>query len=288
MSTYNTIVIGFDGSEYSEAAAIEASNWIRHAGGHGILVHGVYFDSEEFALMPSQIETRFETAKKAVTALRDKLAAEFKIDLSVEVRQGEPHEVVTNVAREREAGLIVLGTYGRTGLGRMIMGSVTSRVIHDAPCDVLVVKRPCTECTGEFSSILVPFDGSDQSRKALGRAIDLPHSNGGRDITSLYVIPRYEEMIGFFKTPAIQKKLYEEGWRIVGESGEVARQKGASIGSIVEEGSVVERIVSISSGLGNDLIVIGSHGWTGLDRALMGSTAERVIMNASVPVLVVR
>ncbi|HXX58226.1 MAG TPA: universal stress protein, partial [Thermodesulfovibrionales bacterium] len=62
---YETIVVGFDGSESSKAAVIESSNWIRRHGGRIVLVHAVYFDEEEFGMAPEQREKRFDFGKKA-------------------------------------------------------------------------------------------------------------------------------------------------------------------------------------------------------------------------------
>ena len=89
------------------------------------------------------------------------------------VSEGEPPEVIAETAREKGVDLIAMGTHGRRGIKRFIMGSVTSGVIGHASCDVLVVKKPCTQCTGEFASILLPFDGSEFSKKALSHAYAL-------------------------------------------------------------------------------------------------------------------
>lgn len=78
--------------------------------------------------------------------------------------------MIIDIAREKKVDLIVMGTYGRRGLNRLIMGSVTSQVIVKSAVDVLVVKK---ECTGGYRSILLCYDGSEFSRKALARACDL-------------------------------------------------------------------------------------------------------------------
>ena len=195
--------------------------------------------------------------------------------------------MIVETAGEKKADLIALGTYGRKGLKRLLMGSVTSQVILNAPCDVLVVNKECTQCTGKYRSLLVPFDGSESSKKALIRAGELAKLDGG-EITVLYVIPRYEEMMDFFKTEAINKSLFQEAEKIVDVAKKIAADLGVQIKAVVQEGHASEKIVEIAETLKNDLIVTGTHGWRGMNKALMGSTAERIIAHASRPILIVR
>ncbi|MEK6673543.1 MAG: universal stress protein [Nitrospirota bacterium] len=284
---YKTIVVAFDGSEYSKAALIESSNRIKRHGGKIIMVHAVYFDEEEFGAKPEQLEKRFELGKKICYQAKDTFSSEFKIDIESIVCEGEPPSVITDIARERQADLIAMGTHGRKGLKRLIMGSVTSHVIVNSPCDVLVVKRPCDECTGIYESILVPFDGSEFSKEALGRACQLSKVDGA-DITVVYVIPRYEEMIGFFRTESIKQSLFKEAKRIMDEAKKVASSYGASIATTIQEGHAGDKIIETANSFKNDMIVLGTYGWKGVNKAIMGNTTERVIMNAHCPILVVR
>lgn len=284
---YNTILVGFDGSEYSRAALIESSNWVKRHGGRVVMVHAVYFDEEEFSIAHEQRERRFELGKKVCYQTRETISSEFGIDVESLVCEGEPPDVIADIAREKKVELISMGTYGRRGLKRLIMGSVTSKVILNAPCDVMVVKRPCSECRGEYKSILVPFDGSEFSKRALERACELSKIDSA-EITALYVIPRYEEMIEFLRTESIKRAMAEEAERILAGARTVASQKGVSIATTIKEGHAGERIIEMADTLKNDLIVIGTYGWKGVSRAIMGSTTERVIMNASCPVLTVR
>jgi nucleotide-binding universal stress UspA family protein len=284
---YKTILVAFDGSEFSRAALIESSNRVKRHGGKIIMVHAVYFDEEEFGLAPEQREKRFELGKKVCYQTRETISSEFGIEVESLVCEGEPPDVITDIAAGKKADLIAMGTHGRKGLKRLIMGSVTSKVIVNSQCDVLVVKRPCTECVGEYKSILVPFDGSEFSKKALGRACDISKENGS-DVTALFVIPRYEEMIEFFKTESIKKSLLDEAQKIVDKAKDMASSRGVSIAATIQEGHAGDRIVEIASAMKHDLIAMGTYGWKGVDKAIMGSTTERVIMNAACPVLVVK
>lgn len=286
---YNSIIVGYDESLSSKAALKEASLRVKKHGGTLFVVYAVFSDEEEFTTLPSQMEQRFEIGSNICREAKKSIQDEFGLDGSVEsyVCQGEPPEVIVETAQGKNADLITLGTYGRKGLKRLLMGSVTSQVILNAPCDVLVVKNPCTVCTGSYVSLLVPFDGSESSQKALAKACVLSKTDGS-EVTVLYVIPRYEEMMDFFKTDTIKNSLYREAEKIVEGAKKLAAGEGVEIKAVVQEGHSSEKIAEIADKLKNDLIVIGTHGWRGVNRAIMGSTAERTVVGASCPVLIVK
>jgi len=286
---YKSIVVGYDESLSSKAALKEVSLRVKGGTGTIYLVHAVYFDQEEFAVLPSQMEKRLELGRHVCLEAKKNLQAEYGLNGNVDsiICEGEPPEVIVDVAQGKKADLIALGTYGRKGLKRLLMGSVTSQVVLNAPCDVLVVKKPCADCVGSYHSLLVPFDGSESSKTALGRACDLSKSDGS-EISVLYVIPKYEEMMDFFKTETIKKSLYQEAEKIVEGAKKLAAKQGVQIKAVVQEGHAGDKIVEIADTMKHDLIVVGTHGWRGMNKAIMGSTAERVIAYASCPILIAR
>jgi len=283
---YANIIIGYDDSPFSMAAVREITAWLKLHGGAATLVHGVYFDEEEFGLKPQLLRERADNGHAACDKAVAK-AAEHGVTLPVVVREGEPPEVIATLATERGADLIALGTYGRRGLKRLVMGSVTAKVIMAAPCDVLVVKSECDACTGVYPSVLVPYDGSPSGRRAIETACRFAGEDGSA-VTLLYVIPRYEEMIGFFKTESVKNSLRDEARKILDSGVALAAEHGVRVETLVSEGHAADRIVETVAANRTDLIVMGSHGWRGLDKSIMGSTAERVIMAADCPVLVTR
>ena len=284
---YERILVGFDESQYSKAALIEASNWVKRHGGTVILAHAVYFDTEEFGIAPVQLEKRLKVGEKICIQTKEMLMSEFGIEVQSLLCEGDPAEVIVDIAREKKADIIVLGTYGRKGFKRLLMGSVTSQVIANSPVDVLIVKKPCTECTGKYKSILAPFDGSEFSRKALKKAFQLSKIDNA-EVTVLYVIPRYEEMIEFYKNETAKRLLLNEAQKIIEQAKGIASESGVPVKDEIQEGNAAEKTVETAKRLTSDLIVMGSYGYTGINKAIIGSTAERVITNASCPILVVR
>jgi len=285
---YKNIIVGIDRSEFSKAALVEAARLAKSSGGQLSLVRGEYSDTEEFSTTAGSAEKKVEKGKELCEEIRSTFTAECNVEMNCVVREGEPHEVIVEVADELKADLIAMGTHGRKGLKRMIMGSVTWGVIQDAKCDILVVRKRNKPGCEAYGNILLPYDGSDLSKKALERAIEFKKESPEIVVTLLYVIPRYEEMIGFIRTEAIQDRLYEEARKIVLTGLEIAKKSDVSISTIMEEGHPTDKIIDIAAGLGTDLVVMGSHGWRGFSKAMLGSTAERVITHSEVPVLIAR
>ncbi|HYA32119.1 MAG TPA: universal stress protein [Thermodesulfovibrionales bacterium] len=284
---YQTIVVGYDESISSKAALTEASHWVKRHGGKVVLVHAVFFDEEEFGIAPTQLDKRLKLGEKVCYQAKETIASEFGIEALSLLCEGDPPEVIVDIAREKKADLIVMGTYGRKGLNRILMGSATSQVIVKSGVDVLVVKRECSECTGSYRSVLLAYDGSDFSRNALSRACELSKLDEA-EITALYVIPRYEEMIGFLKTSSIKDSMMQEAQKIIDGAKKLAAGHDINIKTMIEDGHAADSIIATAARLKNDLIIIGSYGWRGVNKAIMGSTAERVLIGASCPILVVR
>ncbi len=284
---YRNLLVPYDDSEFSRAALLEAAHWTRRHQGTMTILHAVFFDTEEFGFAPDLREKRWSKGQEFCAVAKERLKAEFDIVAQVLYREGDPPEEVLAAAAGTGADLIVMGTHGRRGLSRLLMGSVTSHVILQSGVDVLVVKKPCSTCKGVYSSILVPFDASAQSRRSLERACALAKQDAAR-VTIIYVIPRYEEMLDFMRTPQIEKSLRGEAERILGEGRALAQSLGVEAQVEIGEGHGGDEITKAVVKDGHDLVVMGTSGWRGMNKALLGSTAERVIRDAPCPVLVVK
>jgi nucleotide-binding universal stress UspA family protein len=140
-----------------------------------------------------------------------------------------------------------------------------------------------------FKKILVASDLTDASRRAVATALDLARAVGGQ-VTVLHILELpYESRMWFLPGNAEMQALraamatQEETART-----KLAEQVGAGADVIVAQGIPVDEIVAHATRLGVDLIVMGTHGRRGLQHAVMGSVAERVVRTASVPVMTIR
>lgn len=282
---YKKILVGYDDSPSSKAALAEAGCLAKRQGASLIVVNAVYSDEEEFGVPAARPEERMKLGENFCRVAGGLVTDACGIKAEELVCEGEPPQVILNAAREKKADLIALGTRGRKGLKRLIMGSVTARVVVEAPCEVLVVKKGNGPNPGVYGKILVPYDGSGASEKALARACEF--SKGGSKVRVLYVIPRYQEMVEFIETDAIRRRLREEAEKIIARAAGEASRAAAAVETAIREGNPGDEILKMAADLGAELIAMGTSGWRGVNKALIGSTAERVISQSACPVLVI-
>ena len=136
---WKTILLATDGSIYSKAAADKAIDLAKFYGGKLKVVSGVDVPSEFYAEAPDAVEDLTKKAEGFVVNVKEKAEA-FGIATATYIREGEAYKVIADLARNEKADVIFMGSHGRTGLKKLLMGSVAERVIGHAPCPVLVVK----------------------------------------------------------------------------------------------------------------------------------------------------
>ncbi len=207
--------------------------------------------------------------------------------MAYRVNEGNAAEEILRVANEIGSDLIVMGTHGRTGLRWLLAGSVAVAVLHGATCPVLAVRsieqpRPAQE----IEVILHPTDFSTDSEAALKVARQLAREHGAR----LIIAARRKESRSLVDgTPAadIDPRAYHDAIENVRKRVDGPDLK-YPVETVLRHGYPAEEIVLTAHDMGCDLIVMGTHGRTGLSRLLMGSVAENVLPKANCPVLLVK
>ena len=138
---FEKLLLATDGSEFAEAAIHEAINIAKVCSSKLFIISVVEFNAEYAALAPKLIDKAENETKEHLESVKEKITKEG-LECDIIIHQGEEaYKFIVDEARQRKADMIVMGSHGRTGLKRLMMGSVTSRVIGHAPCKVLVV--PC-------------------------------------------------------------------------------------------------------------------------------------------------
>lgn len=215
-------------------------------------------------------------------------AASRNVTTVTDVLQGGVPETITTYAEEYDMDLIAMPTRGRTGLERLLLGSTTERVIRHATVPVLTL-RPDDDLSGyPYSNVLVPTDGSEPALAALDEAVDIVktaeaslHVLSVVDVTSLGVDVHSEMQVGV---------LQEQANDAVAGAEQVAKDVSVEsiIGTIERGSSVYRAILSYADDHDIDLVVMGTHGRTGVDRYVLGSVTEKIVRSAPIPVLTVR
>lgn len=189
---------------------------------------------------------------------------------------GDPVPSIVLEAKERRADLIVMATHGLRGWRRAILGSVTEGVLHQGKCPVLSVSRPEDRpgAAVGVTKILCPINFTDAARDALDYAAQLAVSFN----CELIVVHVVEE------PDPIRAAVAEEDVR---SWIEPSIQNRCTVREIVLRGGAAERVLDCAEDLGADLLVIGAQHKLFRDAATIGTTSERLVRFARVPVLTV-
>lgn len=214
-------------------------------------------------------------------------AADQGINTVTEVLQGGVPETIVEYVDEYGMDLVIMPTRGRTGLNRLLLGSVTDRVIRSASVPVLTVNPEADRLHFPYRDVLVPTDGSETADKALECGVNIVNTCGATlHLLSIVNVPRLGVDISSDRQIDV---LEERAAEVIDEATAYAeRESVTSVDGTVEHGSVLhQEILSYVEAHDVGLIVIGTHGRTGLDRYLVGSVAAKVVRTAPVPVMTV-
>ncbi len=197
---------------------------------------------------------------------------------------------ILEYAAEHNIDLITLGTHGRRGLRRLLLGSVAEEVVRLAPCPVLTVPERAGGTTpGQVRRILVPVDFSEHARLALSHASQLAALYGAR-LELLHVIAEvvYPDFYPPLVPPlgAVSDELRERSQTRLRDL--LAQVPHPDADTHVGSGPAAHEIVRFAEDLPADLIVIASHGLTGIRHMLLGSVTEQVVRRAPCPVFTVK
>ena len=279
-ASFAKILVCTDGSPDSEGAIHAALNLAKSTGSTVFLLEVLFYLAGYELQSPDTLAppmVNMELMQGQETAVRERLeawktkVAREGVLLTPRVRTGSSaYEGILDEAGESQPDLIIMGRHGYTGLTRLLMGSVTARVIGHSPCDVLVVPRGVGL---DFNRLLVASDGSIFSEAAWTEALLLAKTMGSA-------------LIGV--AVATSDRDIPVATEVVRNLEAAATAQGIALDTMIPMGRPEEGIVKAAEFKGASLIIVGSHGRTGLKRLLMGSVAERVIGHAKCPVLVVK
>lgn len=221
-------------------------------------------------------------------------ASDAGIETVTEHRRGiAPANEILEYAEGEAIDLIVMGTHGRRGLRRLLLGSVAEEVVRLAPCPVLTVpeKDSFGPEPGVAETLVVPIDFSEHARLALDYATHLAQLYGAR-IHLLHIVE--DVVYPDFYPPAIAARgaptqdLQRESLdRLLRAAGDL-EDAGLGVESHVRTGRPATEIGDFAAEAQAQLIVIASHGLTGLRHMLLGSVTEQVVRRSPCPVLTVK
>lgn len=202
------------------------------------------------------------------------------------IHQGNAPNCILSFAQKQNLELIVMGTHGRRGFDRLVLGSTTDRVMRKAACPVLVVSNSAQKerSTGpdgrhRLSRIVYCTDFSNNSERARGYALSLA-AEYNAELTLLHVAENAREV-------ADAATISAERIQKLDNLVSVEERKNLNVRSEVRFGRSYEEIVRHATGAHANLIIMAARGGNAVDRAVFGSTTYRVIQLGPCPVLAI-
>ena len=229
------------------------------------------------------------------------VATESSPDVAIEtvLREGNAAAEILAQASSMHADLLVIGTHGRSGFERLLLGSVAEKVLRKASCPVLTVpaRLPDAVPMGPvlYERILCPLDFSDSSLDALQYAISMAEEADG-NLTVLHVIElEFEDVAGLAgmgDDPAVTLGTFlkerEEAARRRVQEAVSGVSEYCSVTALVTHGKPWREVLRVAAEQQSELIVIGVQGRGAADRLVFGSTTQHVVRTATCPVLTLR
>lgn len=283
---YSEILVPTDGSAAAGTATETALNLARRFDASVRAITVVERGTSPADVEPEVVEEATRRGEKTLATLEDR-AADAGISATTQVIEtaGPVHQTIGDYARDHDVDLIVMGTHGRTGLNRLVLGSVTERTLRTSPVPVLTVHEDVA-LDPDFEAVLVPTDGSDAASVAADHGVAIAEAAGA----AMHVVHAVDlaPVSGDFGSAELLTALEDAGQRAVDDV--IGRAEAAGLRSVeasVLTGAPARAVLDYAEERDVDLIVMGTHGRTGLERYFLGSVTEKIVRVANVPVLTV-
>lgn len=285
-SMYDAILVPTDGSETASNATDVAISLAKQ---HDATLHVIHV--VEFVDLPGEYtafeDELVERGNQVVNEV-DKRARNAGIESHLAVlEQDRPtHETILAYATDHDIDLFVMGTHGRTGVDRFLLGSVTERTLAAASQPVLTVRDEAT-LADPLESILVPYDGSAGAHAAAMHAIELAQETGAA-LQFCFVIDR-SVLVADYNNGVILDSLEQASNEVLEEVTDAAADAGVPVvDAPVLVGPAHKEIVEYAGDADVDCIIMGTNGRAGLGQHILGSVTERVVRQTDVPVMALR
>jgi nucleotide-binding universal stress UspA family protein len=222
------------------------------------------------------------------------------VPIEFEIGEGQAAKEIMAQAIASRSDLIVMGTHGRAGFERLVLGSVTEKVLRHAGCPVLTVPPRVADAVPFppviFKRIVCAIDFSDCSMRALDYAMSLAQEANAH-LTVVHVVEPLPDLPNDGSETVLARPA------LIGELAAAAEEQARTrlakaippdvrtfceVETVQTVGTPAHEIVKLAAAQASDLIVIGVHGRSAADLVLFGSTAQRVVRQATCPVLTLR
>jgi len=285
-----TIVLAIDDAESSERARAWAASLARMHAARLVVTHASRVPPASIA--PETYETPMapvavpEVEPVATVDVGAVVAGLHDAGVDAEAVRagpslGAPTEAVLEVVRQCAADLLVVGTAARSGLARAVFGSTAVALLRAAPCPVLIVPLAADHAARAPSRVLVPTDLSDAAAAAypIVHRVLRPAARSTLILLTAGLEPLY---------PLTRDEVARHTAAQLEALASTLRAPGVEVDVVIRDEQAVDAIVGEAERRPVDLVVMGTHGRSGLRRLALGSTTEQVVERAPCPILTVR
>lgn len=295
---FQKVVVPLDGSQLAEKVLPYVRQVTSPLGSEIILLMNIDLTSYAFAAnevaMTGGLYESFSQSGQTYLVRQKATLEEAGYRVRCEITTGDTATRITEFATEVGADLIAMTTHGRTGMSRWALGSVADRIVRSALQPVLLIRADAAEPDPPgVLQILVPLDGSQLAEQALPIAQMLAQKMGAR-ILLLQAVEALddEELAQLFGQGAIESRT-PVTWFTDAEQYLAHVQKKLEFVNVICDvraviGTPAEMILDTATAADCDLIVMSTHGRSGLSRWVYGSVASKVLHEAKCPLLLVR
>jgi len=283
--TLKNILFATDFSAASDAAAPIA---IQIALRYGAKIYGVHVNASDpyVAAAPEAWAAMAEAAEKAAKEAAGRLNEQLQgIEHEVVIAEGKIWEVMSDLIEQKEIDLVVLGTRGRTGFGKTLLGSVAEQILRQSPCPVLTVGPHVDLWSEEYAKmreILYATDLAADLPMAAPYAVSLAQENQAH-LVLLHVVEDSKAGDLVDGPEVVDLKVRKLQQLVTQQAG-----LWCDPSYIVEQGPAAEKILDVAKRRHTDLIVLGARPAKGLATHLNIGTVHKVVSQATCPVLTVR
>ena len=275
-------------TDFSEAAYAAAPIAIQIARRYGAKVYGVHVNrlDDYTGAAPNAWAAMAEAAERETKEDAARLNEQLRgIEHEVVIGEGNLWEALSNVIQQKEIDLVVVGTRGRTGFGKTLLGSVAEQILRQSPCPVLTVGphvNPWSDEYAKMREILFATDLSSDTPIAAPYAISLAQENQAH-LVLLHVIEdaKAGDLVDSPEVVDLKERKLQQ--LVTGQA-----ELWCEPTYIVEQGPAAEKILDVAKRRHTDLIVMGARPAKGLATHLNIGTVHSVVSQATCPVLTVR
>ena len=227
-------------------------------------------------------------------SLKAQEVSQSDVEVTHLVLEGHPADVIVAEANKQQDTLVAMSTHGRSGPSRWLLGSVADKTMRSYNGPILLFRPGADGSHSEqFSTLILPLDGSELAEGAIPHAANLAKDLSLR-VTLVRVIDESWEYVYPADAPAspdenISRVLEQDAENYLAQVSSRLRRDGVQeVAHLVSHGDPASVIIDLASEAHDGLVVMGTHGRSGLARTVIGSVADRVVRHSGDPVLLVR